>query len=82
MGAEEGTAPGYTGVLSELEKQEIARMERCRAQHVGVYECLASLVMLKHLDLGCEAPPVVPVRSPQTLFCAFLPLMSCEGKRE
>lgn len=36
------TAPAYTGVLSELEKREEAKMERCRAQHVGVYERLVS----------------------------------------
>ncbi|KAK3808827.1 MAG: hypothetical protein JOS17DRAFT_796834 [Linnemannia elongata] len=47
-------APGYSVELSEEETRVVEKFNRCRAQHHGVYDRLASLTRLKHLDLGYE----------------------------
>jgi hypothetical protein len=47
-------AAGYSGELTEEEKGAVEKLRRCRAQHYGVYDRLASLTRLKHLDLGHE----------------------------
>lgn len=46
--------PGYSAELTEEETRAVEKFHRCRAQHHGVYDRLASLARLKHLDLGCE----------------------------
>lgn len=46
--------PGYSADLSEEETRVVEKFSRCRAQHLGVYDRLASLTRLKHLDLGYE----------------------------
>lgn len=46
--------PGYSGDLSADEEAAVEKFERCRAQQHGVYDRLASLTRLKHLDLGYE----------------------------
>ncbi|KAF9536859.1 hypothetical protein EC957_009517 [Mortierella hygrophila] len=47
-------APGHSADLSEEETGVVEKFNRCRAQHHGVYDRLASLTRLKHLDLGYE----------------------------
>ncbi|KAG0258132.1 hypothetical protein BGZ95_005047, partial [Linnemannia exigua] len=47
-------APGYLGELTEEETSAVEKFHRCRAQHHGVYDRLASLTRLKHLNLGYE----------------------------
>ncbi|KAF9080251.1 hypothetical protein BGX23_002408 [Mortierella sp. AD031] len=47
-------APGYSDKLSEEELVAVEKFNGCRAQHHGVYDRLASLTRLKHLDLGYE----------------------------
>ncbi|KAF9968003.1 hypothetical protein BGZ73_000274 [Actinomortierella ambigua] len=46
--------PSYGAELSAKETQVVEKFQRCRAQHHGVYDRLASLKRLKHLDLGYE----------------------------
>ncbi|KAG0071913.1 hypothetical protein BGZ89_008983 [Linnemannia elongata] len=46
--------PGYSAELTEEETRAVEKFHRCRAQHHGVYNRLASLMRLKHLDLGYE----------------------------
>ncbi|KAG0233929.1 hypothetical protein BGW42_007004 [Actinomortierella wolfii] len=46
--------PGYSATLSGEETRIIQKFNRCSAQHHGVYNTLASLTRLKHLDLGYE----------------------------
>jgi hypothetical protein len=47
-------APGYSSELSEEETGAVEKFHRCRAQHHGVYDRLASLTRLKQLNLGYE----------------------------
>jgi hypothetical protein len=47
-------AHGYAVPLSDEERAAVEKFQRCRAQHHGVYDRLASLTKLKHLDLGYE----------------------------
>ncbi|KAG0286645.1 hypothetical protein BGZ96_009277 [Linnemannia gamsii] len=47
-------APEYSTELSAEEIVMVEKFNRCRAQHHGVYDRLASLTRLKHLDLGYE----------------------------
>ncbi|KAG0356068.1 hypothetical protein BG005_005008 [Podila minutissima] len=47
-------APGYTADLSAEEGAAVEKFQRCQAQHHGVYDRLARLTKLKHLDLGYE----------------------------
>ncbi|KAF9292985.1 hypothetical protein BGZ74_011895 [Mortierella antarctica] len=47
-------APGYTADLSAEEGAAVEKFQRCQAQHHGVYDRLACLTKLKHLDLGYE----------------------------
>lgn len=37
----------------EEKTRAMEKFARCRAQHHNVYDCLASLTKLKHLELGC-----------------------------
>ncbi|KAF8936789.1 hypothetical protein BGZ47_009324 [Haplosporangium gracile] len=46
--------PDYSTELTEEETRAVEKFHRCRAQHYGVYDRLASLTRLKHLDLGFE----------------------------
>ncbi|KAF9134369.1 hypothetical protein BGW39_007247 [Mortierella sp. 14UC] len=46
--------PGYSSELSEEEKGAVEKFHRCRVQHHGVYDRLASLTRLRHLNLGYE----------------------------
>ncbi|KAG0348270.1 hypothetical protein BG005_011654 [Podila minutissima] len=46
-------APGYMGELSVDEAAAVEKFQRCRTQQHGVYDRLASLTRLRHLDLGC-----------------------------
>ncbi|KAK3819331.1 MAG: hypothetical protein JOS17DRAFT_793982 [Linnemannia elongata] len=46
--------PGYSTELTEGETRAVEKFHRCRAKHHGVYDRLASLKRLKHLDLGYE----------------------------
>ncbi|KAG0226677.1 hypothetical protein BGW42_003467 [Actinomortierella wolfii] len=46
--------PGYSATLSAEENSIIQKFNRCRAQHHGVYNALARLTRLKHLDFGYE----------------------------
>ncbi|KAF8928114.1 hypothetical protein BGZ52_003709 [Haplosporangium bisporale] len=46
--------PGYSGDVSVDEEAAVEKFERCQAQQHGVYDRLASLTRLKHLDLGYE----------------------------
>ncbi|KAG9072880.1 hypothetical protein KI688_000661 [Linnemannia hyalina] len=46
--------PGYSTELTEDETRAVEKFYRCRAQHHGMYDRLASLKRLKHLDLGYE----------------------------
>ncbi|KAG0292361.1 hypothetical protein BGZ96_004279 [Linnemannia gamsii] len=45
-------APEYSTELSAEEIGVVEKFNRCRIQHHGVYDPLASLTRLKHLDLG------------------------------
>ncbi|KAK3830363.1 MAG: hypothetical protein J3R72DRAFT_528052 [Linnemannia gamsii] len=47
-------APGYLIELTEEETRVVEKFHRCRAQHHGVYDRLASLTRLKHLNIGYE----------------------------
>ncbi|KAG0203703.1 hypothetical protein BGX33_008950 [Mortierella sp. NVP41] len=47
-------ATGYSVELSAEESGAVEKFNRCRAQHHGVYDRLASLTRLKHLDFGYE----------------------------
>ncbi|KAK3830356.1 MAG: hypothetical protein J3R72DRAFT_528047 [Linnemannia gamsii] len=47
-------APGYLNELTEEDTRAVEKFHRCRAQHHGVYDRLASLTRLKHLNLGYE----------------------------
>ncbi|KAG0093913.1 hypothetical protein BGZ92_000028 [Podila epicladia] len=47
-------APGYMEELTVEEVAVVEKFQRCRAQQHGVYDRLASLTRLKHLDLGYE----------------------------
>ncbi|KAG0267223.1 hypothetical protein DFQ27_009004 [Actinomortierella ambigua] len=47
-------APDYTTELTASETRVVERFRQSRAHHRGVYERLASLTRLKHLDLGYE----------------------------
>ncbi|KAF9302997.1 hypothetical protein BGZ74_004515 [Mortierella antarctica] len=47
-------APGYTSDLSAEEGAAVEKFQRSRAQHHGIYDRLASLSKLKHLELGFE----------------------------
>ncbi|KAI9238445.1 MAG: hypothetical protein BYD32DRAFT_413760 [Podila humilis] len=46
--------PGYTGALTADETVAVEKFHRCSTQQHGVYDRLAGLVKLKHLDLGFE----------------------------
>ncbi|KAF9318222.1 hypothetical protein BG003_011616 [Podila horticola] len=52
--AERVMVPGYSSDLSAEEAAAVEKFERCRAQHHGVYDHLARLTRLRHLDLGYE----------------------------
>lgn len=47
-------APGYAAELSGEEGAAVEKSQRCRTQHHGIYDRLASLTKLKRLDLGYE----------------------------
>ncbi|KAG0093912.1 hypothetical protein BGZ92_000027 [Podila epicladia] len=47
-------APGYMEELNVEEVAAVEKFQRCRTQQHGVYDRLASLTRLKHLNLGCE----------------------------
>ncbi|KAG0093909.1 hypothetical protein BGZ92_000024 [Podila epicladia] len=47
-------APGYSDKLDAQERAAVDKFERCRDLHHRVYDRLASLTKLKHLDLGFE----------------------------
>ncbi|KAK3830358.1 MAG: hypothetical protein J3R72DRAFT_456001 [Linnemannia gamsii] len=47
-------ATGYLNELTEEDTRAVEKFHRCRAQHHGVYDRLASLTRLKHLNLGYE----------------------------
>ncbi|KAG0226734.1 hypothetical protein BGW41_004087 [Actinomortierella wolfii] len=46
--------PGYSATLSAEETLIVQKFNRCCAQYHGVYNALARLTRLKHLDLGYE----------------------------
>lgn len=46
-------APRFSDELSS-EERVVDKFERCRDLHHGVYDCMASLTKLQHLDLGFE----------------------------
>ncbi|KAF9382340.1 hypothetical protein CPB97_007213 [Podila verticillata] len=50
------------------EQDAIEKFERCRVQHYGVYDRLASLTRLRYLDLGLE-DRVPEVESDYDLYC-------------
>ncbi|KAF9294251.1 hypothetical protein BGZ74_011356 [Mortierella antarctica] len=47
-------ASGYSGELSMEQVKAVEKFDRCQAQQHGVYDRLAKLTRLKHLDLGFE----------------------------
>ncbi|KAF9904865.1 hypothetical protein EC991_002295, partial [Linnemannia zychae] len=46
---------GTTDMLTEEEMAAMEKFHRCQRQHHGVYDQLAQLTRLKHLDLGYES---------------------------
>ncbi|KAG0356724.1 hypothetical protein BG005_004336 [Podila minutissima] len=47
-------ASGYSGELSMEQVKAVEKFDRCQVQQHGVYDRLAKLTRLKHLDLGFE----------------------------
>ncbi|KAF9904864.1 hypothetical protein EC991_002294 [Linnemannia zychae] len=49
------TGAGTTDMMTEEETAAMEKFHRCQRQHHGVYDQLAQLTRLKHLDLGYES---------------------------